>query len=183
MKRQLMKRVWMMVAGVLLLDVGAAFAQAPAPSAEAVAAMAKLKFLVGSWKGDAVMTMGPGATEEVEQTEEVESRLDGLLLVVEGIGTSKRASHAVVHHAVALISYDADSKQYRVVAYRQDGQSVVATAKFLDDGAFQWGFDVPGRSIRYTINDAKGDWHEIGEFSTDGKTWTQFLELQLKRAS
>ncbi len=178
-----MRRAWVMAAGVVLFAAGAAMAQAPAPSAEAVAAMARLKFLVGSWKGDAVMTMGPGATEEVAQTEVVESRLDGLLLVVEGIGTSKRPSQAVVHHAVAMISYDAAAKQYRVVAYRQDGQSIVATAKFLDDGAFQWGFDMPGRSIRYTIADAKGDWHEIGEFSADGKTWTQFLELQLKRTS
>jgi len=178
-----MKRAWVMAAGIFLLAAGAVFAQAPAPPEEALAAMARLKFLVGSWKGDAVMTMGPGATEEVAQTEMVESRLDGLLLVVEGVGTSKRSSQAVVHHAVAMISYDVASKQYRVIAYRQDGQSVTATAKFLDDGNFQWGFDMPGRSIRYTITDAKGDWHEIGEFSADGKTWTQFLELQLKRTS
>ena len=178
-----MRRAWTMTAGVLLLAVGTAFAQAPAPSAEAVAAMAKLKFLVGSWKGDAVMTMGPGASEEVAQTEVVESRLDGLLLVVEGVSTSKRPSQAVVHHAVALISYDVAAKEYRVVAYRQDGQSVQATAKFLDDGAFQWGFDMPGRSVRYTVTDARGEWHEIGEYSADGKAWTQFLELQLKRTS
>jgi hypothetical protein len=163
--------------------VGAAFAQAPVPSDETIAAMARLKFLVGSWKGDAVMTMGPGASEEVSQTEVVESRFDGLLLVVEGIGTSKRPSQAVVHHAVAMISYDLAARQYRVVAYRQDGQSIVAAAKFLENGSFQWGFDMPGRSVRYTINDTKGDWHEIGEYSADGKTWTQFLELQLKRTS
>ena len=178
-----MKRAWPMMAVVLVLAAGGAFAQAPAPSDEARDAMAKLKFLVGSWKGDAVMQMRPGAADEASQTEVVESRLDGLLLVVEGIGRDKYGTDKVVHHALALISYDVAAKQYRVVAYRQDGQSVDAKAKFLDDGRFQWGFDMPGRSVRYTITDRKGDWHETGEYSVDGKAWTQFLEMQLKRSS
>jgi hypothetical protein len=180
----MMKRVWVASVAAWVITVGAAQAQAPAPTASQAMrdAMARLKFLVGSWKGDCIMQMGPGPAEEVAQIEVVEAKLDGLVLLVEGVGTS-RSTSKVVHQALGLISYNEATGQYRVVAYRQGGQSVDAKAKFLDDGSFQWGFDAGGRSVRYTISDRKGDWYETGEFSVDGKTWTRFLEMQLKRTS
>lgn len=28
---------------------------------------------------------------------------------------------------------------------------------------------------------ANGAWHEVGEFSRDGATWTQIMEMRLRR--
>ena len=170
-----------LAAAVAIVMAGAAFAQPPDYSEEARTAMSKLGYLIGSWKGTAVVQAGPGQATEVTQTEVVESRLDGLVLVVEGLGKAMKPGEPVVHHAVGLISYDVLARQYQVVAYRQDGQSVIATGKFLDDGNFQWGFELPGRQVRYHMGRLQGDWFETGEFSIDGKTWTTFIEMQLKR--
>jgi hypothetical protein len=27
----------------------------------------------------------------------------------------------------------------------------------------------------------KGEWHEVGEYSLDGKAWTKFIEMTLTR--
>lgn len=172
-------RMTLLVAAFTVL-ASPVLAQAPAPSAETKEAMAKLSFLVGRWSGDATFQMGPQASE-LTQTETVESRLDGLVLVVEGVGTGK-ADGKVHHHAVATISWDATAKNYRVVAIRADGNSVVTTGSILEDGAFQWGFAMGNMTVRYTIRHAEGDeWHETGEVSMDGTTWRKMIDMRLKR--
>ncbi len=50
------------------------------------AAMKKLGFLVGKWTGEACILRGPGAPEVLIQTEEAQYKLDGLILVTEGVG-------------------------------------------------------------------------------------------------
>src|SRR5579871_5489707 len=50
------------------------------------AAMKKLAFLVGNWSGPVSIVRGPGEPLKLIQTEHVESRLDGLLLLIEGAG-------------------------------------------------------------------------------------------------
>ena len=159
---------------------GTARAQAPVASPETKEAMAKLAFLAGKWRGDATFQMGPQA-QELTQSEDVQSRLDGLVLVIEGIGKSKTDGQ-VQHHAFATISYDAAAKNYRVVAVRKDGQCVITSGTFLPDGAFQWGFEMPQGAVRFTIRHAEGDvWHETGEISFDKATWKQYIEMRLKR--
>jgi len=49
-------------------------------------AMKHLSFLTGRWKGEARMLRAPGEFVEMIQTEEAQYKLDGLLLVIEGIG-------------------------------------------------------------------------------------------------
>jgi hypothetical protein len=51
------------------------------------AAMQKLAFLVGKWNGEARLLHGPD--QDLQQTEEVQYKLDGLLLVIEGVGRKK----------------------------------------------------------------------------------------------
>jgi hypothetical protein len=46
----------------------------------------------------------------------------------------------------------------------------------------QWSREVPGGRIRNTALYTGDEWHEIGEFSRDGTTWTQIMELRLRRA-
>src|SRR5260370_32781168 len=68
-------------------------------------AMRKLEFLVGTWTGEARITRGAGETTELVQTEEVGYKLDGLILVIEGIGRAK-PSVAPVLRAFAVIACD-----------------------------------------------------------------------------
>ena len=53
------------------------------------------------------------------------------------------------------------------------------------DKGFEWGFEDPtrGTKVRYvmTVTD-KGEWHEVGDYSQDGKTWTRFFEMTLTKA-
>ena len=53
----------------------------------------------------------------------------------------------------------------------------------LKDGKFTWSPPlVGGRRIRYVADWSVQDrWNETGEFSADGVTWVQFLEMKLER--
>ena len=58
----------------------------------------------------------------------------------------------------------------------------LCTPRMTNDG-FQWTLPKTRMgAIRYTLHHtAAGAWHEIGETSTDGKTWRKFFEMTLKR--
>lgn len=158
---------------------------APNPSAQ-IAEMKKVSFLQGKWKGEGWAITGPGGKHQFLQTEEVLSRLDGVLMTIEGKGMSKESASdnpRVVHHAFAALSFDAQEKKFKVRAFRREGMFVNADASVSDKGQLVWGFDIPnGGKVRYTIglND-KGQWFEIGEFSRDGATWMQNFEMTLNK--
>lgn len=150
-------------------------------------ALKKLEFLVGKWKGEASMTLGPNRTEKFTQTEDVQSRLSGTILVVEGVGRGKlpgKDEEGVVFNAFAVMSFDADKKEYAVKAYRAEGVSVDGWLK-AGDKQFEWGFTDPARKtdIKYAVKlTEKGEWHEVGEMSRDGgKTWNKFFEMTLTK--
>jgi hypothetical protein len=175
-------RTFLFAATLTLLVHGAAVAQPGEPPAETREAMARLSFLVGSWKGEAWMQMGPGPRTEMTQTESVAAHLDGLVLAIEGEGRLKSNPDTITHLAFATITWDAEKKGYRVNAIRKDGKSIDAAGTFTADGAFQWGFAMMGGNVRYTIHyTAEGEWLETGDFSSDGTEWQQFLEMKLKR--
>jgi len=69
------------------------------------AAMKRLGFLVGEWSGEASVLRGPGQFVELAQTESAQFKLDGLVLVVEGVGRTK-AEGKLALQALALISFD-----------------------------------------------------------------------------
>jgi hypothetical protein len=48
-------------------------------------AITKLAFLVGEWSGEASVLRGPAKFVELVQTESAQFKLDGLLLVIEGL--------------------------------------------------------------------------------------------------
>ena len=148
-------------------------------------ALKKLDYLVGKWKGDATITRGKDK-QSLKQTEDVEYRLGGAVLLVEGKGTGKlpgKEEEGLVFNALAVISYDAEAKKYAIKAYRAEGQSVDAILTLIDKG-FVWGFQDAQRrvQVRYTMTlTDKGEWNEVGEYSPDGKAWTKFIEMTLTR--
>src|SRR5438477_10107575 len=98
---------------------GSSPGQPPAPAAQREA-MKKLDFLVGEWKGEGWMEFAPGQRRTFRGTEVVQSKLDGLLLTIEGLHRGQvggTGEGAVVHQAFALVSYDDKAKRYRCQAY------------------------------------------------------------------
>ncbi|MDX2042602.1 MAG: hypothetical protein SF097_15380 [Acidobacteriota bacterium] len=158
----------------------AAFAQQATQAQE----MKKLDFLVGEWQGEGWTEFVPGQRRTASITEKAQSKLNGTVLLLEGLGKTKvpgKQEEIVVHNALGVLSYDANAKLYRLNSFLADGRSTDAEASFVD-GAFQWRMQVPQMSIRYTIKlTEKGEWFEQGEMSQDGKTWRQFHEMTLRR--
>jgi len=68
------------------------------------AAMRKLSFLAGHWSGPVTVARGPGEPLHLTQTEDVEYKLDGLVLLVQGKGTSPDGK--VQFSALGTIAYD-----------------------------------------------------------------------------
>ena len=181
-----MRTVWAVgvIVFVFALSISSQLrAQHAAPPVEQ---MTKLSFLHGRWEGTGTMSRGPGTEQAARVVETVQPKLGGAILVVEGIGRIGAAGGAdekVVHHAMGVISYDADSNQYRMRAYRADGRFVDPTI-VVEDKRIIWTFADPrAGTIRYTISiNDNGQWHELGEMSRDGgKTFSQFFEMTLDR--
>jgi hypothetical protein len=170
---------------LLLLLALPVMAEAQAPGSLQRAEMKKLDFLVGQWQGEGWIQLGPGQRRTFKQTETVQSKVDGQVLVIDGLGKGKIADNqeeVVVHNAFAVVSYDNESKTFRFRAFRADGFGLETEGK-VSEKSLVWGFRSPqGGDIRFTIRlNEKDQWHEIGEFSQDGKTWNKFFEMTLQR--
>lgn len=154
-------------------------------SAAAADEMKKAEWMLGEWKGTASIQMGPGKPQLVHQTERVQSKLGGKVLVIDGLGKRKNDDGTlgdVVHEALGVISWDEKKNAYRFDAWTaRDGY--VEASMTIGDRVATWGFDTPGGGkIRYTIKQTeKGEWNEVGEFSRDGNSWMKFFEMTLSK--
>lgn len=156
---------------------------AEAPAADAgLEAMSRLGAMVGQWRGSGWMRRGPGEPSQTISRETVEYRLDGRILVVEGLHHSKDDPSQVVHHAFGVISHDPESGGYRFQTHLANGRSGVYEMRLEDDDIL-WFLDSPRGKIRYTIRIRDGEWREIGEFSADGENWQQFFGMDLEQVT
>jgi hypothetical protein len=170
----------------IALPLVAAGAVSPSPAQEpaeaGLAAMQAISFLVGRWEGEGWMRRGAEDPVRFSSSEHVESRLDGRVLIVEGLhhdATTKQ----IAHHALAVISFDPATGGYRFRSHLVDREGGDYAAE-LADGAFVWGFETGnGGRVRYVIRVADERWQEIGEYSADGATWSQFFEMNLRRVA
>ena len=172
---------------VLTGVVGSSPGQPPTAPAAQRDAMKKLDFLLGQWEGEGWMEFAPGQRRTFKGTEVVQSKLDGLLLAVEGRHLGQlggEGKEVVVHTAFGLVSYDDKAKRYRFQAFTGRGNSEDTEAK-VTEGQWVWGMKVPQfGDVRYTIKlDEKGRWFEVGEVSQDGKAWRKFFEMTLERVA
>ena len=159
---------------LLTLALAAAAVAQQMPNVEAQKeAMKKLSFLVGTWKGPATAYLQSGPVQ-LTQTEEVQYKLGGLVLLVEGTG--RMADGTVRFNALATISYDEAAKVYRFRAHN-DGRFIDTELKVSDKG-FEWGFAAgPGR-VTFTMRlNEKGQWAEAGEFTMAGQPPRKSVEL------
>jgi hypothetical protein len=165
---------------VLLMSF-ALSAQAPTePPPEQIAAMKKLNFMIGEWKGESWTDMGSGKRYSVG-TEVIQYKLNDTIITMDGLFKSKDPSAKTVHNAFGVMSFHARADLYRFHAYTANGQMVEARVAMRDNG-FDWSFDAgPGVLIRYRMRlDDKGEWVEKGEMTRDGTT-RQFFEMRLQK--
>ncbi len=149
--------------------------------------MKKLDFLVGQWKGEGWMELRPGQRQTATVNESVQRKVEGTVLLIEGLGTTRmpgKPEEVPIHKAFAIVDYDVTAKLFRLRAYRA-GSGAIDTEPKVGDNSLVWGFrDARGGEVRFTIRlNEKGQWYEIGEYSSDGKTWRKFLEMTLTRMS
>jgi hypothetical protein len=176
-----MRRILVLASVGLSVSAAVGNAQMPDGSANR-AAIGKLEFMVGRWTGEAWMQRGPERVHTT-MTETVERKLDGVVLQVEGRGIIPAAAGGeprVVHHAFAVISFEAQAGAYGLRSYLANGL-FGDFALTLIPGGVSWSREVPGGRVRNTARIANDEWHEVGEFSRDGVTWTQIMEMRLRR--
>jgi hypothetical protein len=175
-----MKNILILFACFAGLSIGKGMAQPASKIAQEQ--LKKLAFWQGQWKGEAVIRRGPGEPVKVNQEEDIEFRLEGTLLLVEGIGRSPEDG-STTFNALAIINYDETSQSFKMKSYLREGRSTEAWFNVLDDNQYEWGFDVPSGKIKYTIllDPSKGTWNEKGFYSQDGKSWMPFMEMNLKK--
>jgi hypothetical protein len=143
------------------------------------AAMQKLAFLVGEWEGSGSVAMGPGPRQTFAQTERIQFKHEGTLLLIEGQGKSS-ANGQIAHDALAVVSFDPATGQYRFRSFAAVGRFADTTAT-VSGNTLVWGLNLGTMKTRFTIKVENGVWREIGERSSDDKTWTPFFEMTVKR--
>jgi hypothetical protein len=158
------------------------------------AAMKKLSFLVGKWSGEGTLLVAPGQYAELAQTEEAQFKLDGLVLMIEGVGHPKSdgnvahlaspadANTAAGIKALGLISFDDESGSYHMRAFN-NGRWLESDVKLTGEGnGLSWGFtlgDIRTNSVLH-INE-KGEWTEDAHLTIATRPPQKLLSLTVHR--
>ena len=141
-------------------------------------AMQKLAFLAGRWSGPVTIIRGPGEPLRLTQTENVEFKLDGLVLLIEGQSTGTDGK--TQFQALATVAYDDPTRTYRMRAYH-NGHYLDTELTVLADG-FSWGFQGGPAHIDNTMRlNAKGQWQETSEVTMGGNPSQKSVEMVLDR--
>ena len=143
--------------------------------------MKKLGFLVGKWAGEARLLRGPTEPVELLQTEEAQYKLDGLIVVIEGVGRTRSDGQPVLQ-AFGIVSYDDESATFRLRAFN-DGRFLETQVTLLDEGeGMAWGFalgEITTNSV-LRINE-RGEWTEFAEISIGSQPSKKLLELTVRQ--
>lgn len=163
-----------------LLSVGL-WGQAPPQGPNVAAqkeAMKKLEFLVGKWAGDASVRT-PAGEKKLRQTEVVEYRLDGSVILVEGTGRDA-ATGEVVFQALATITYDDAAKVFRFRAH--NGGRYLDTELKVDGKAFEWGFSGGPAKVRNVMRLGEGgEWVEHTEVTIGDRPPMRTVEFTVRK--
>ena len=139
--------------------------------------MKKLEFMVGEWAGEARLLSGPGDLVSLMQTEKAQYKLDGLILLVEGVGRRKADGKPALQ-ALGIISYDDESGTYRMRAFN-DGRFLETELKLLSSGkGITWGFALGQiRTTSVMRITEKGDRTELTEITIGSEPPKKYMEL------
>ena len=144
-------------------------------------AMEKLNFLVGEWAGEARVVRGPGEATEFVQTEKAHYKLDGLILMIEGVGRAKSDGRSILQ-ALGVISYDDESKTYHMRAFN-DGRFLESEVMLSEEGnGITWGFslgEIRTKSVM-RINE-RDEWTELHEIMIGSEPPKKLMEIAVRR--
>ena len=146
-------------------------------------AMKQLEFLVGTWEGSSRVLRGPGTSLDMDQTERAEYRLDGLVLLIEGIGRDRK-NGAPMLQALGIVSYDDEHESYCMRAFN-DGRFLETQVRLLEtDRTLTWGFTVGEfRTTSVLRVSEDGDWTERTELTVGTQTPKVLMELAVRRSA
>jgi hypothetical protein len=140
-------------------------------------AMRKLSFLAGHWSGPVTIVRGPGEAPHLTQTEDVEYKLDGLVLLIQGKSTS--ADGKLLFSALATIAYDDASHTYHFRAYN-DGH-YLDTELSVPANGFSWSFTAGPAHIVNTMHlTGKGEWDEVTDVTVGSNPPHRSVEMLLQ---
>jgi hypothetical protein len=162
------------------LFVSPAPAQAPASNSIQVqqAAMQKLAFLAGKWSGPLTVFRGPGQPLHLTQTENIQYKLDGLVLLIEG--RSVDAEGKTEFEALATVAYDDAAHTYHFRAYNA-GRYVDTELTALPNG-FSWAYSSGPAHVANTMHlTPKGEWAETTDVAVGANPPFRSVDMLLKR--
>jgi hypothetical protein len=164
-----------LLAALVLAVAVSVVAQQPPDTAPQKAAMKKLEMLVGEYDGSGSMNQGP-STHTFNSHERISMELNGLVLEIHGDHTSTDGGAGF--KALGVVFYDTAKKAYRFRSWTTMGQTAEFAFDFVGDRKIVWGND----QMRYTIDLSNaGTWNETGEYTMDGKNWTKFFQMTLRK--
>jgi len=169
-------KIFLLTTILLLTTICTIFAQENTAEMQR-AEVKKLDSMVGQWKGSGWMQQGPNR-QTFTGTENVQRKLDGLALLIEGKFTNPEGK--VIHETLAILDFNTKESKYRFRTYLASGMTGEQDYRLLADG-YEWGFQTQAGTIRYTIKTTNDVWFEIGEFSKDGKNWIKIFEMKLEK--
>jgi hypothetical protein len=138
--------------------------------------MKKLAFLVGRWSGPATIFHGPQPIHVI-QTEEVQYKLDGLVLLIEG--TSRDAEGKAVFSALATVTFDDAASSYHFRAYN-DGH-YLDTELTVPVNGFSWSYaSGPAQIVNAMHLTDKGEWAETTEMTMGSNPPRRSVEMLLQ---
>ncbi len=141
-------------------------------------ALRKLQFLAGHWSGPVSIVRGPGEPLRLNQTEDVEYKLDGLVLLIQGKSTG--ADGNAQFEALATLAFDDATGTYRIRAYN-GGYYIDAELTVLADG-FSWAFQAGTAHVVNTMHlTPKGEWTETTEVVVGNNPPRKSVEMLLER--
>jgi hypothetical protein len=141
-------------------------------------AMHKLSFLAGHWAGPVSIFRGPDQALHLTQREDVEYKLDGLVLLVQGKSVS--ADGKDEFSALATIAYDDASRTYRFRAYNE-GRYLDTELSVANNG-FSWGFTAGSAHIVNTMHlTDKGEWNEVTDATFGNNPPHRSMDMLLQR--
>ncbi len=141
------------------------------------AALAKLSYMDGVWKGSAWTILPSGEKHVLTQTERVGPFLDGAVKVVEGRGYE--ADGKLAFNAFGTISYDPAKSANTMHSYAMGFVGDYALTPTA--AGFVWEIPAGPMTIRYTATIEGGRWVEVGDRIVPGREPVRFLEMNLER--
>lgn len=140
-----------------------------------------LKQLIGQWEGSGWMRMPDGKRVEFNQTEDIYSKLEGQLLVINGLGRDASTDEKIFE-AFGVINYSQQENVYKFNAYTNDGRHTLANFEVTPDG-FNWWFDTGNGTVKYKAKVTSDTWVEEGFYSPDEENWYPFFKMELEKKS